>query len=111
MDGQYLTAVFEMRPTKHKAAMPTFFNRIIFVAIFLTVFQCGYGNSSEKLTFESYTPDSLVDIRSNEWKKGKVEISGRLYVPEGQQPFPAVIIVHGPSHVNNMDRCRALQHL
>ena len=103
MDGQYLTAVFEMRPTKHKAAMPTFFNHIIFVAIFLTFFQCGYGNSSEKLTFESYTPDSLIDIRSNKWKKGKVEISGRLYVPEGQQPFPAVIIVHGSSHVNNMD--------
>ena len=103
MVGQYLTAVFEIRPTKRNAAMTTLFKRLIFVAIFLTYFQCGYGNSSEKLTFESYTPDSLVDIRSNKWKKGKVEISGRLFVPEGQQPFPAVIIVDGSSHVNNMD--------
>ena len=47
---------------------------------------------------DTYTPDNLSDIYSDEWKVGPSKIFGSLYLPAGNGPFPAVILYHGSGH-------------
>jgi len=47
---------------------------------------------------ETFTPDNFSDIYRDEWKVKPAEIFGTLYLPEGDGPFPAVILYHGSGH-------------
>jgi dienelactone hydrolase len=47
---------------------------------------------------ETFTPDNFSDIYRDEWKVKPAEIFGTLSLPEGDGPFPAVILYHGSGH-------------
>ena len=58
----------------------------------------------EYVKIESFTPDSLSDIYRGEWKVKPTEISGTLYLPEGDGPFPAVVLYHGSGHPKRLEK-------
>ncbi len=50
------------------------------------------------LDIDTFTPNNLSDIYSGDWRMKPAKISGRLYLPSGSGPFPAVILYHGSGH-------------
>ena len=57
---------------------------------------------AEKITFGSYTPETLSQIVSGNWKKKPQEITGDLLLPDGDGKVPAVVVVHGSGTVKNL---------
>lgn len=55
------------------------------------------------VTIPTFTPDNLSDIYRDEWKVKPVEISGTLYIPEGNEPSSAVILYHGSGHPKRLE--------
>ena len=47
-----------------------------------------------EIKFTSYKP-TLRELLASDFKKQPVELSAKLYLPEGDGPFPALIWVHG----------------
>lgn len=52
---------------------------------------------------DTFTPDNFTEIYRNEWKIEPTEISGTLYFPDGDGPFPAVILYHGSGHPRRLE--------
>ena len=55
-------------------------------------------NNQMVVKIETFAPDNLSDIYRDEWKVKPAEIFGTLYLPDGDEPFPAVILYHGSGH-------------
>lgn len=53
---------------------------------------------------KTFTPDNLSDIYRDEWKVKPAEIFGTLFLPDGDGPFPAVILYHGSGHPKRFER-------
>lgn len=66
------------------------------------------AGNTEKVSFPSYTPQTIHDIRSGNWKVDGVHISGDLSLPDGTDPVPVVVVVHGSGHVDNLSEWNAL---
>lgn len=53
--------------------------------------------------FLTFTPSTISQIYRDDWRIRPRKISGKLDLPPGDGPFPAVIIYHGHYHVEDMD--------
>ena len=57
-----------------------------------------HGVDRDEISYSGYSPNSFADIYKGNWKVGHEELSGKLHLPDGEGPFPAVVIQHGSGH-------------
>lgn len=75
---------------------------MLLACAFMTAAQTAHALDAEKLSFETFTPALFSEIRSDGWKSDQVSISGNLYLPEGTDRVPVVLVVHGSGHVSRL---------
>jgi dienelactone hydrolase len=49
----------------------------------------------EKIAYPGYNPQSVAEIYTGDWAIDPVALDGILYLPEGEGPFPVVLLQHG----------------
>lgn len=87
-----------------------FFLSRVFIVIIISFYSAyaveAYAEAikQEFVKIETFTPDNLSDIYRGEWKVRPTEISGTLYLPEGDGPFPAVVLYHGSGHPKKLEK-------
>jgi dienelactone hydrolase len=60
------------------------------------------ANAEEEITYSGYRPESFADIYRGDWAVSEDELSGDLHLPNGDGPFPAVVLQHGSGHPRNL---------
>ena len=55
-------------------------------------------SSGEEISYSGYSPNSFADVYKGNWKVDHKELSGELHLPDGEGPFPAVVLQHGSGH-------------
>ena len=53
--------------------------------------------------FLTYTPNTIRQIYQDKWQVRPRKISGQLHLPSGPGPFPAVVILHGNFHPDELE--------
>lgn len=48
-----------------------------------------------RVRYKGYSPDTIADIYNGNWRRGAVQLSGKLYLPDGEGRFPVVVLQHG----------------
>ena len=51
--------------------------------------------AKDELEFVSFAPGSIGQLYCDEWRVRPAKISGKLHLPPGDGPFPAVVLMHG----------------
>ena len=62
------------------------------------------NNKNELIIYTSYTPNNFEEIFLNNFKSNPVTLIGQLFLPEGDGPFPVVILQHGTGNVKNIKK-------
>ena len=78
-------------------------HRWIWIAAALALLAPGTAAAEETLDYPGYRPDSIADIYRGAWKVSEDDLSGKLHLPEGDGPFPAVVLQHGSGHPRYLD--------
>jgi dienelactone hydrolase len=55
------------------------------------------------VSYEGYGTDTFAEIYQNKWRHDEARLSGYLFLPDGQGPFPVVILQHGSGHPSGLD--------
>lgn len=55
------------------------------------------------LQYQGYNPETIAAIYQGNWAVGESELSGELYLPDGDGPFPVVVFQHGSGHKDNLE--------
>lgn len=56
------------------------------------------------VAYKGYGTDTFAEIYQGKWPHGEVQLSGYLFLPKGEGPFPVVILQHGSGHPSGLDR-------
>lgn len=101
-----------LAPNQHTERRNCFMNvdmKAVAVAVIMSVLglllvgqPAAAGERAREVRFKTYSPSSISAIFGGDWKTGEVEIAGRLELPEGNGPFPVVILYHGSGHARNL---------
>ena len=57
----------------------------------------------DEISYSGYSPNSFADVYKGNWKVGHKELTGKLHLPDGEGPFPAVVIQHGSGHPKHLE--------
>jgi len=72
---------------------------IIMVSLVLILIMAATWHNSnaakDELEFVTFAPGSIGQLYRDEWRVRPAKISGRLHLPPGDGPFPAVVLMHG----------------
>ena len=49
----------------------------------------------DELEFVTFAPGSIGQLYNDQWRVRPAKISGKLHLPPGDGPFPAVVLMHG----------------
>lgn len=66
--------------------------------LFLTLCLPTSGKAEETVAYPGYAPETIADIYQGKWSVSRVGLSGELHLPNGEGPFPVVILQHGSGH-------------
>ncbi len=80
---------------------------IIFRALVPLILGCillspSVAGATETVTYSGYAPESIADIYQGKWALSRTELSGKLRLPDGEGPFPVVVLQHGSGHPLNL---------
>jgi dienelactone hydrolase len=56
-----------------------------------------------EMSFLTFTPNTLSQIYQDKWRVRPRKISGQFRMPPGDGPFPAVVILHGNFHPEELE--------
>ena len=57
----------------------------------------------DRIEFLTFTPNTIRQIFTDNWRVHPRKISGKLTLPSGNGPFPTVVIVHGNYHPKELN--------
>jgi dienelactone hydrolase len=56
----------------------------------------------DELEFVTFAPGSIGQLYNDQWRVRPANISGKLHLPPGDGPFPAVVLMHGNLDPNDL---------
>jgi len=68
---------------------------ILFLSVIVTASRLTLHGQKDELEFVSFAPGSIGQLYRDEWRVRPAKISGKLHLPPGEGPFPAVVLMHG----------------
>ena len=67
----------------------------LFLSVIFAVSRLNIRGQENELEFVSFAPGTIGQLYNDEWRVRPAKISGRLHLPLGEGPFPAVVLMHG----------------
>ena len=82
---------------------------VLIVAGVVVIIQNETADSEERteegeISFLTFTPNTLSQIYQDKWQVRPRKISGQLRMPPGDGPFPAVVLLHGNFHPEELEQ-------
>jgi dienelactone hydrolase len=68
---------------------------IMFLSVIVAASRLTVHGQKDELEFVTFAPGSIGQLYRDEWRVRPAKISGKLHLPPGDGPFPAVVLMHG----------------